>query len=504
MLQLRSYKYGSLLSTWYTAFDNNVFTQMDRNFGYVSSIHIYDAMLPLVMNEINLYQATAVWNPSVASEEAFKQIIQYFVEHNQGAIENKVHLNKIYTPDVDKALELLDPDLYINPKAGIQELYNKAMEQSKEREGHTRDVRIAVKLSKVGKEVLIISNYRDSNQMSDMFLTLGLIPVLFSELNHYFNEEEIDYFKSLVARSQVKRISNVKVTEKFNALQTLKKYQDKLITLKLATTIKSAIQRRISNAKYELTRAQDEADSYLSKYNNALSRYINAQKIVDDVEASEDKLFEEYKAALAYDNIVDVSANEASLGIVISTPVEYYNVDEVECFLKNIPQGNFRDFIKDVFIDQKFKLYVIAKFLFNIQDRGGFTAPRALGGTQCKLFNSFYNPHYQYYGCLGDYKPELIKAHNEQDLLMFNNLAIAATKSFNFADGTVMNNFRATLNNYFHNPEDYSYAEYMTAKCLEAEDGTRYSLKDIYIDKVLEQDEEIDEEAVQELEVHDA
>ena len=87
---------------------------------------------------------------------------------------------------------------------------------------------------------------------------------------------------------------------------------------------------------------------------------------------------------------------------------------------------------------------------------------------------------------------------------MFNNLAIAATKSFNFADGTVMNNFRATLNNYFHNPDDYSYAEYMTAKCLEAEDGTRYSLKDIYIDKVLEQDEEFDEEAVQELEVHDA
>lgn len=503
MLALRSYKYSSLLNTSHTYLDANVITPNDRAFGYFSSICIYDAMLPLVMNEINISQATAVWNPDNSSEATLTNIIEYFKEHNRDAIKNKININKIYTTNIEKTLELIDSDLYINPKSGIQELYNKAMSQAQDREGLNRDVHIAVKVSKVGKEILIISDWRDHSQMSDMFLTIGLIPVFFPEFNELFCEEEIEYFKSLVARSQVKRISNVKVSELFDKLNGIRKYQDRLMKLKLSSNIQKLIQKRISNARNELARAQDEAENYIQSYTRALDKYNKAQKVLRNIEDSEAELFEEYKAALAYDNIVDVAISNNGLGIVISAPVEYYNTDEVECFLKNVNTHPFKEFIEDVFINQKFKLHVLSVFHFNTMDPGNFQAPRGVDASQCKLYDSFYNPHFQFYSCLGDYRADMAKAHADQDLLMYNNLAIAAVKSFNFRDGTVMNNFKQTFTHYVQSPGDYESSYFLAAKCLETEEGTRYSIKDIYIDKVLEQAtaEPNEEETVEAIEV---
>ena len=100
MLTLRSYKYSSLLNTSHTYLDANVITPNDRAFGYFSSICIYDAMLPLVMNEINVSQASAVWNPDNSSEATLTNIIEYFKEHNRDAIKNKININKIYTKNI--------------------------------------------------------------------------------------------------------------------------------------------------------------------------------------------------------------------------------------------------------------------------------------------------------------------------------------------------------------------------------------------------------------------
>ena len=485
MLQLRSYKYGSLMNNTLSNFDNNVISGLgNRPFGYFSSKYIVDAMLPLVMNEINLYQATAVWCYESCSIQTLQSIFLHFKEHNKGEIKNKINFHRIYTDNIDKVLEELDSDLYINPKGGVQELYNKAIQQAHDREGLTRDVRTVVKVSKIGHEVLLISDWIDHSQMSDAFLTLGLFPVLFPDLNELFCDEEIDYFKALVARSQVKRISNVKVGEAFNKLNDLTKYKERLMRVRLSSSIKAILTRRVQNARRQINQAQDEAENYLQHYARALDRYNKAQSLIKQLENDEESLYEDYKAALACDNILDVQVNNSTLQIAVEATVEYYNTDEVECMLSGIPQGNFRDFITDVFVEQKYKLHVLACFYFNTEDPGAFQAPRGVSGSQCKLYDALYNPHFQYYGCLGDYRAELAKAHADQDLLIFNNLAIAAVKSFNFADGTVMNNFRSTLNSYFANYNDYDRVEYMTAKCLEDEDGNRYSLKDIYIDKV--------------------
>ena len=58
-----------------------------------------------------------------------------------------------------------------------------------------------------------------------------------------------------------------------------------------------------------------------------------------------------------------------------------------------------------------------------------------------------FNPHIHYYSCLGDYLPQIIEAHAKKDLVLFNNLAIASTRSINFRDGAVMNRWLDTLLN---------------------------------------------------------
>lgn len=501
MLQLRDYKYTSLVTQNYSYFDENLITASGRLFGYIGAIHIEQAMLPYVMNDIKIAQSTAVWDHELDTKDKFDTIMKYFKDMNAS---DKIAINKLYTRDVSKVLELLNTDLYINPKSGIQELYNKAMSQAQERENLDRDVHIVVKVNKVNKELLIITDWRDYNQMSDMFLTIGLLPVLFPDISNAFCEEEMEYFKTLVARSQVKRISNVKATEDFSKLSNLTKYKDVMLKIKLNSTIQRLIEKRISSSRNEIASAEDEANRYLEAYTRAINKYNTAQKLLKDLEAGTEALEEEYKQALSMDAILDINVDDRKLVITLSAPVEYYNTDEVECFLRHEPDGSFKSFITDVFLNQKFKLHVMSQFVFDTKDPGNFRAPYSLNSSYFNKYDTFYNPHFQYYSCLGDYKPTLAKAHADQDLLLFNNIAIAATKSFNFADGAVMSNFRASVKEYFNSPTSYSSNDFMTSKCLEDEDGNRYSLKEIYIDKVLDEDDfESDDETVETIEVRE-
>lgn len=501
MIQLKDYKYASLVTQNYSYFDANLITSSGRLFGYIGAVHIEQAMLPYVMNDIKIGQSTAVWDHEADTKDKFDTIINYYKDMNAS---DKIVINKLYTRDVNKVLELLDTDLYINSKSGVQELYNKAMSQAQEREGLDRDVHIVVKVNKVNKELLIISDWRDYTQMSDMFLTIGLLPVLFPDISNIFCEEEMEYFKTLVSRSQVKRISNVKANEDFSKLSNLAKYKSMMLKAKLNSTIQRLIERRISANRSEIITAEDEANRHLELYARAINRYNTAQKLLKDLEAGTETLEAEYRQALSMDAVLDVTVDDRKLLITLSAPVEYYNTDEVECFLRHEPDSSFKSFITDVFLNQKFKLHVMSQFIFDTKDPGNFRAPCGLSSSYFSRYDTFYNPHFQYYSCLGDYKPELAKAHADQDLLLFNNIALAATKSFNFADGAVMSNFRSSVKEYFNNHTSYSYNDFMTSKCLEDEDGNRYSLKEIYIDRVLDEDDfESDGETVEAIEVRE-
>ena len=95
-----------------------------------------------------------------------------------------------------------------------------------------------------------------------------------------------------------------------------------------------------------------------------------------------------------------------------------------------------------------------------------------------------FNPHIQYYSCLGDYLPQIIEAHAKKDLVLFNNLAIASTRSINFRDGAVMNRWLDTLSN--NHMENYNSIDLYDIKCLEDEDHNLHSIRELYMSEARE------------------
>ena len=99
----------------------------------------------------------------------------------------------------------------------IQSLYTKCLTQitAREEDRYTDldNLKLCMYKSKVGNHIVSIQNFSDYVQASDIFLTIGLLPIFFPDFKETLNEEELEYFKGLVTRSQIKRISNVTVTE---------------------------------------------------------------------------------------------------------------------------------------------------------------------------------------------------------------------------------------------------------------------------------------------------
>ena len=98
-------------------------------------------------------------------------------------------------------------------------------------------------------------------------------------------------------------------------------------------------------------------------------------------------------------------------------------------------------------------------------------------------YNCWYNPHTHFYNCLGDYEPQLRKLHNEKDLLMYNNVAIASTKSINFRDGAVTRRWLEDITRWVdaepnYNPYSISLID---IKAFEDEQGNLHSFRELFM-----------------------
>ena len=71
--------------------------------------------------------------------------------------------------------------------------------------------------------------------------------------------QEIEYFKTLVNRSQVKRISNVKATDAFNTMCNSQKYEDLIMSVRLQSTITNVVQGRVRQARDKVSFLSNEA-----------------------------------------------------------------------------------------------------------------------------------------------------------------------------------------------------------------------------------------------------
>ena len=484
MLQLRAndFEFDSLIPSEYKRFDYNILgTTSVPNVGYIRSKYVESALAPLMFNEIGIFQQTYGLDDGFTLQNAIESIEEIYTNLSQ----TRLGLLRIYTDNVDETYNNLTNDLFTLPPTAVQELYNKCMDQVGSREMVT-DVKTKIKLMKGKHIVVLVTNYSDQNQASDYFLTIGLTPVLFPDWKDKFNELELEYFKVLVNRSQVKRISNVKPVEAFDNLVSSNKYRDLLTIMRLKAAIENIVANRISNARRTLQDADQHATALLQQYQNVKAEYYKANDTLANLEKNREDAIEELNAAINMEGVVNAQQYDASmLRITFCAPATFFNTDEAELVVNNMPDIWVKKLFNDVFVEQKYKLMLVSEFYFSFEEGRRFREPGTVDTMILTKYNAMYNPHTYFFSCLGDYKPQLVDAQAKQDLLIFNNLALASTKSINFRDGAVINRWRETLNSYSTNG-NYTSNTIMNIKCLVDEEGNRHSFNDIYFSQATE------------------
>ena len=512
MLTLRSsnnYQHAEafykLTRTYEFTFDTNVQYLTDTNIVYergytVNQIYrkpTYEAIKPLLFNNIRVEKNTFYVDLNDVNKQSLVTILTGKFENLDLDTLSIIH---VYSPDVNSIKTLLDTTEFLTDvNDNVKSLYNKCFEQTLLRnEVSQQDLenkKLYVKVSKVKHMIILISNYSDNQQASEIFLTIGLVPVMFQDLKDRFEEKEIEYFKALVNRSQVKRISNVKVSEAFNNLDTIPKYDKFIEKLLFEDTIKSILTERLRSAQRIVTNANDRIENAMREYERSLNEYYNANVILNNLKESEDTVREEIRTVLKSEYVYKYTLPGNSIVLVLKAPISFYDIEEYECAIKNMNPDSFAyKFLKDIFEDNKYELYVTAAFTLNFSPNSNFNRPGSVPINVLNEANAFFNPHIHFFNCLGDYLPQLTKAHAEKDLLMFYNIALASLRSINFKDGTVINRWKEYLGNLINNCVEYSDL-ILNLKCLKDSDGNFHSINEVYLNT--------ENTEIQEIEVQD-
>lgn len=492
MLQLQSNKYRNTYSNNYyyansaehlDCGDTSGIRLQDHTMYFRGPTPLYHADLPLHMNRIPFsrryfcFDETAEGQRDQVIEGIKDKLLNLFNETSDiqytivtGYLAGDTLENEEYD------YEFIDKDIWKEFKDdAIKSLFNKCAEQTSlresERQGRSIHQHIRVFKSKVKHIILMLTDYADIDQESESFLALGLAPVFFEDYKTKLDEVELEYFKTLVNRSQVKRISNVKATNCFNALNSIEKYHDLEREIRYQSLFKKVAEARVRNVESQLSNYRSRADDAMRVYDEALAKIHDFEILINSFKEGTNTIIEELTSISKMKGVYDLH-NDGSNGLNITfrIPLDYFDTDEAECAIRNVGDENVVRFINDVFIEQKFKLMIRVDAFYSYSPNDSFQDFNSISEDRCKDINAMFNPHFQFYHCLGDYKPTLIKAMRDQDLTLFVNVALAAARSMNFKDGAVCSRWFSWLSNAFSG-NDY----YLSMKCLE-KDGKLYTL----------------------------
>ena len=244
MLQLRTYKYNNTYSNQYyygqtperLGFgDSGNIRLQNHTYYFRGPSSIIHADLPLHMNRIpfNRYYFCYDEDAEGREQDIIESIKDGLLNLFNNTTDAECQLVTCYLAgstleNKDYVYDFIDSDLWKEFKGdNIIALFNKCVEQTSlresERQNRTIQQHIRVFKSKAKHIILMLTDYEDIDQESETFLALGLVPVIFEDFKSKFTTEEMEYFKCLVNRSQVKRISNVKPFNLFKALEDLEK-----------------------------------------------------------------------------------------------------------------------------------------------------------------------------------------------------------------------------------------------------------------------------------------
>ena len=452
-----------------------------KGLGFIYSQQVGDINLPLVMNGFNYMTQTIGldYEDGHNQEDYIKMLVRNLKDTD-------IAVDIVYTNNMDKAKKAIsDLEVYkIATPDAIQALFNKCTKQIEIRNDLGDNHESTLYVHKTSKQLIVVTNVFDTNQASQFYLAYGLIPVIFKDVNDKLNETELAFFKTLVNRSQVKRITNVTALENFDKIISLTntKYKDVVKQTKLKLIVTNIVENNIRKARNSVTKTITESEMAIKKYEELRIQYYKAQDLLNNLTNRQEETMTEITTAISMKEIYDVEVNNNYLVLYIKAALQYINTEEAEIIINNMPDCFAKTFFKDIFLDQKYKLMVLSKFIYPF-DGASTDLVTVTTPSNMEKANAIINPHIFFYNCLGDYVAELRNARAKQDLLIFSNLAIASTKSLNFRDGAVINRFRDWLNSLVDDSQyGYDTERVRNAKCLIDAEGNAHSIKEIYLD----------------------
>lgn len=481
MLQLRSqYDLDNSLASKYKYIDRNLTGVRSNlaNRSYLSDVYIESALLPVVYNDYEFTQKSYLFSEQLRIDEDLTTELARLTEESTN---KNITYTRIFVSidDLNYDNNLLDSDMFVPVSDTIQSLYTKCLTQITAREegkGAALDnLRLCMYKSKVGNHIVSIQNFSDYLQASDIFLTIGLLPVFFPEFKETLNEEELEYFKGLVTRSQIKRISNVVVTELFEKAVQTRKYKDKLDAILFKKVLASITDNRLRNIRRRIENNMGTAEAAMIQYQNALIALDELNLRMRALEDSADSFKEEVIAVKNMDGIESMQIDTSNVVLNMSTTLRYFETDEAEIVINRMDDGFMKWLFIKLFIDQSIKLHIVGSLRFSLDNSrsDGHLYAHPSWDTFAKE-QAYYNPHLEHFACFGDYKPKLIKAQVDDDLLLFANIGLASMRALNFKDGTVLSRFRSDLYSML---DGNNFTEF---KMFEDDRGNRLTIRQLH------------------------
>ena len=333
------------------------------------------------------------------------------------------------------------------------------------------------------KSLITVCNACYNKDYRETYFTLALSQLVYPELYEDFTQQEKDVYLELLHQMCLKRKVKTRIQEKADVLETLTKYTDYFSSRNVTRTISLLIKQRIQTLRNSVNYYNEQASSFLRQYTQAVTDFNNASKELQDKENNAAAELNELKTTLSQPFISNLNIDGNYLIFTLQSYMDFYDTDLLDCVLNGLDNRddmeseNFKVFLTEVFKEQHYKLRVRSKFQYKLDTHDtNYRLNTSQDDYTADADNRLCNPHLLFYNCLGNYAAQLAKAQADSNLDIFINLALASTRSINFADGAVCSRWKC----YF-NPDNTN--NWLNRRCLEDEEGNLYTIKEV-IDKV--------------------
>lgn len=443
---------------------------------YENRLKVKDTLFPLFINNIMFdgYAFTIPDNQTQELKEHTKNRIKNIIDLSD---DNKLNIINIFSHDINSIDEYIPQLIEAESDAltAYKEIYKTQVNRNLEDYGLVPgDYSVRIFKHPTKHILVCVHNYYDTKQHRPLSFSMSLINVVFEDINEMFNFEEQEYFREMRHQLSLKRMSKTIVEDKLNTVLHSQKVRDFINDKQLTIIINNVINQRENTLNNLIQRKYHDIEGSLTNYSNALREYQDLKTELVRYQNNKDSLIEEYNEALSYDWIKNVNIGDTSLKFDILTYADYYDTDLLECFINGYStyddevKCNYITFLKEVFLKGKYKFKIQAHFNYSFNHNSRFLENRPV-----TIDDHAFNPHLYYYSCLGTYKTHMIKAEAEQNLISFVNLALASTRSINFADGAVTSRWREAF-------DPHDYYNILDVPCIECEDGTSITPKQLF------------------------